>query len=172
MCHLSSILRDKPRWWLKIKDETIAAAWRKEAIDQGLEAKQADYVLAELEDYAQMRDEKFGVEVKNNPRPSRPAFGSFSLHVSLPQVSCFDGVWQSDTLISEEIRDALREAVRKLEDVPEANKDWHPNSDDLVLDLVHPSLYPLVYRLTIVAPNLEPIEASRGNDVTFSDKFA
>ena len=33
--------------------------------------------------------------------------------------------------------------------VPGSEKDWHPGSDGLVLDLVHPSLYPIVYGHTI-----------------------
>lgn len=37
------------------------------------------------------------------------------------------------------------EEVSKLENVPDSQKDWHPGSDKQVLDLVHPSLYCLVY---------------------------
>ena len=40
-------------------------------------------------------------------------------------------------------------AVAPLENVPDSEKDWHPNSGGLVLDLVHPSLYPIVYGRTI-----------------------
>ena len=36
-------------------------------------------------------------------------------------------------------------AVAPLENVSEALKDWHPGSDGKVLDLLHPSLFPLVY---------------------------
>jgi len=75
-------------------------------------------------------------------------------------------------LISEENRAALRAAVSNLEDVPEADKDWHPNSNDLVLDLVHPSLYPLIYRRTLVAPNLKPIEAPITACRSFSENLA
>ena len=39
-------------------------------------------------------------------------------------------------------------AVSPLENVPDAEKDWHPRSDNQVLDLVHPSLYPIVYNRT------------------------
>ena len=58
----------------------------------------------------------------------------------------FDGdVVKSDIAVSEETNEALREAVKVLEDVTESEKDWHPGSHGLVLDLVHPSLFPLVY---------------------------
>jgi len=39
--------------------------------------------------------------------------------------------------------------VAPLENVPDSEKDWHPGSDGLVLDLVHPSLYPIVYGRTV-----------------------
>ena len=40
-------------------------------------------------------------------------------------------------------------AVVPLESVPDSEKDWHPGSDGLVLNLVHPSLYPIVYGRTM-----------------------
>ena len=36
-----------------------------------------------------------------------------------------------------------------LEAIPDAEKDWHPGSDGFVLNLVHPSLYPLVFGRTM-----------------------
>jgi len=47
------------------------------------------------------------------------------------------------------LREKLLAAVAPLENVPDSEKDWHPGSDGLVLDLVHPSLYPVVYDRTI-----------------------
>jgi len=37
---------------------------------------------------------------------------------------------------------------RAVEAVPEERKDWHPQSNNQTLDLVHPSLYPLAYSST------------------------
>ena len=54
-------------------------------------------------------------------------------------------VIKSDSLVPDALRDELIEAVKLLEDVPEEQKDWHPGSDGKVLDLVHPSLWPLLY---------------------------
>lgn len=34
--------------------------------------------------------------------------------------------------------------VAHLKDIPAQSKDWHPGTDRKVLDLVHPSLFPLV----------------------------
>lgn len=47
------------------------------------------------------------------------------------------------------MREELLAAIAPLENVPDSEKDWHPGSDGLVLDLVHPSLYPIVYGRTI-----------------------
>lgn len=57
-------------------------------------------------------------------------------------------VVKSDNAVSESLKKALQTAVKPLEDVPEVYKDYHPGSDGKVLDLVHPSLFPLVYDLS------------------------
>ena len=55
-------------------------------------------------------------------------------------------VFKSDTLVDNELQTRLRSAVSPLENVLESMRDWHPGSDGKVLDLVHPSLYPLLVR--------------------------
>jgi len=59
-------------------------------------------------------------------------------------------VVKSDRAISKELRDELRAGVKPLEDVPDHKKDWHPYQEDTVLDLVHPSLFPVIWGLTRV----------------------
>jgi hypothetical protein len=54
-------------------------------------------------------------------------------------------VVKSDVAIPTALKERLQRAVAPLEQVPEILKDWHPGSNDQVLDLVHPSLFPLVY---------------------------
>ncbi|WP_079042053.1 DUF4246 domain-containing protein [Streptomyces aureus] len=121
MMQCSSHIRAKPEWFDKMNDADIVSRWTREAIDQGLTEAQVRYVLAELAHYAALRDPRTGVEV-----------------------SAVDGVWQSDNLVDDTLKARLREAVRVLEEVPEADQDWHPGSDGQVLDLVHPSLFCLV----------------------------
>jgi len=102
-------------------------------------------------------------------------------------------VVKSDTAVSSEPRLSLQEAVNKFEaGIPERLKDWHPGSDDKVWDLVHPSLFPLIYgrsrvlengetttlddciqrcgqgRIANVAPTEEIDEASRNGHSSFS----
>jgi hypothetical protein len=62
------------------------------------------------------------------------------------RVTVFDvGVVKSDTAISAELQQALKEAVVPFEDVPEEQKDYHPGSNQQVIDLVHPSLFPVIF---------------------------
>jgi hypothetical protein len=42
--------------------------------------------------------------------------------------------------------------VAPLEDVPADAQDWHPGSNNQVLDLVHPSLFPLIYGRSRILP--------------------
>ncbi len=51
------------------------------------------------------------------------------------------GVHQSFSLIPTDLKQALVRGVAILESVPDEEKDWHPGSENQVLDLVHPSLY-------------------------------
>ena len=67
-------------------------------------------------------------------------------------VGVFDvGVIKSDTAVSKELQQSLKEAVKPLEDMSE--KDYHPGSDNKVVDLVHPSLFPVIYGQTRVLPD-------------------
>ena len=69
-------------------------------------------------------------------------------------VSAYDaGVVKSDSAVPEDLKEELRNAVKPLENVHPAEKDWHPGSDEKVLDLVHPSLFPLVYGLSRYLPD-------------------
>ena len=69
---------------------------------------------------------------------------------SVIQAGSFEKIWKSDHLIPRRLRERLKTAVAPLENVPESEKDWHPGSNGQVLDLVHPSLYPIVYNRTPV----------------------
>lgn len=80
-------------------------------------------------------------------------------------------VFISDTAIPRETKQALQVAVASLQDVPEHRKDWHPRSREKVLDIVHPSLWPLMYgRSRYLADGKVPLKectefAGRGDHV-------
>jgi len=70
-------------------------------------------------------------------------------------------VVKSDTAISTDLKLSLRAAVKCLEDIPQAYKDYHPGSGEKVLDLVHPSLFPLMYGYSrVLATSLVALEES------------
>ncbi|KRD06180.1 MULTISPECIES: DUF4246 domain-containing protein [unclassified Streptomyces] len=144
----SSLIRAKPDWFDKMNDAGIVARWTQEAVAQGLTEAQVDYVLAELRHYAALRDGRTGVEV-----------------------SAVDGVWQSDALIDDGLRSRLREAVRVLEQVPEAEQDWHPGSDGQVLDLVHPSMFCLVNEVSGAPETAWQNPTDRYSKYEFSERF-
>ncbi|KAH8809576.1 hypothetical protein DL96DRAFT_1821843 [Flagelloscypha sp. PMI_526] len=134
MIALSWSLRQKPNWQDKIKDEKILKKWRDEALasqegvfrEEKLTEKMIDYTLEELKSYSKLSDQTTGIE-----------------H------ACDDAVFWSTRLVPSSLNTALVAEAAKLENVPDAEKDWHPGSDGLVLDLVHPSLYPIVYGRTL-----------------------
>lgn len=52
---------------------------------------------------------------------------------------------KSDKLVTPPLHQRLRDAFETLQKDQAEMPDWHPNSNDMVQDLVHPSMYPLVY---------------------------
>ncbi|KAJ6524278.1 hypothetical protein DFH09DRAFT_1418831 [Mycena vulgaris] len=133
MYELSWALRRKPDWQRQASDPETLSTWRQRALERQkplaaehrMTEKMVDYVLAELTAYAKIADKETGIER-----------------------GCFDAIWYSDRLISNDITRRLRIAARALENVPETDKDWHPGSNGKVLNLVNPSLYCVVYGRT------------------------
>jgi len=119
MTAFAGAVREKDSWWTKVHDDAIVAKWREEvkAGGQRFTDKGFDYIIGELRWQADERAK------------------------SLIQPAGVDGVYMADGLVSAELKAALLAGVRKLEDVPEDKKDWHPGTQQQVLDLVHPSLY-------------------------------
>ena len=52
-------------------------------------------------------------------------------------------------MVPTELLHQLLSAVAPLENVSGEQKDWHPGSNGQVLDLVHPSLFPIVYNRSL-----------------------
>ncbi|KAK4125367.1 hypothetical protein N657DRAFT_680089 [Parathielavia appendiculata] len=62
-----------------------------------------------------------------------------------PTLDATFSIAKSDVLVPRELHVALREAFAQLQVDQASNPDWHPNTNETVQDLVHPSMYPLVY---------------------------
>uniref|UniRef100_A0A914DFT8 Uncharacterized protein n=1 Tax=Acrobeloides nanus TaxID=290746 RepID=A0A914DFT8_9BILA len=125
---LEAAIRLKKDWTTKIFDESIIAKWKIEynsQQDETIDDSYFDYAIAECRYQAE----------------------SSSGGILMSPV---DGVFQSDTIVTQDILGDLLECVTALENRP--FKDWHPGSNEQVLDLVHPSLYPYVYGVSRQLP--------------------
>ncbi|KAI9933694.1 hypothetical protein ASPWEDRAFT_167964 [Aspergillus wentii DTO 134E9] len=123
MMQIMGAIMDKPNWEQKVFDNTITSKWRDEMANgsEDVTPKMIDWILQELKCKAEIL-QKDGL------------------------VRVFDhGIVTSEEAIPSELQRDLKDAVRPLEDVPETEKDYHPGSDNKVVDLVHPSLFPVIY---------------------------
>ncbi|KAI3578651.1 hypothetical protein IWW34DRAFT_737870 [Fusarium oxysporum f. sp. albedinis] len=125
-------LSDKPRWWQKINDDEIVTKWKKEALAMDWKSylKHADFTSAMVNACIQELRIKADIYEKTG---------------LIPVYDYSVAVLKSDTIMTAELAKSLQEAVEVLEDVAPEQKDWHPGSNKKVLDLVHPSLWPLTY---------------------------
>ncbi|KAJ2401839.1 hypothetical protein GGI23_001127 [Coemansia sp. RSA 2559] len=126
---LCSVIRGKVDWMAKMNDAEIRTRWIAEATQQepALTDKELTYVFAELEYCASLHTTGCGI-----------------------RMSPVEQVWISDSLIDTDTEEAVRRYAAILESVPDRQKDWHPNSNNQVLNLVHPSLYPIVYDRSMI----------------------
>ncbi|KAF8638672.1 hypothetical protein AX17_002033 [Amanita inopinata Kibby_2008] len=132
MLQFMNVLTDKPDWHKKVFNEEIANKWKNEILEtEDIDITQAmvDWCIEEL---------RYKAKIFENTGT----------------VTVYDAnVVKSDIAVPQEIKEALKNAVHPLENVPPARKDWHPGSDEKVLDLVHPSLFPLIYGRSRILPN-------------------
>jgi hypothetical protein len=114
-------------FWLlthQVFDETIVSKWRTEVLameNRDISEAMVDFVIEELRYKANIFRLTGAVTVYNGD------------------------VVKSDSKVPNSLKEALRTAVRPLEDIREKDVDYHPGSDGKVIDLVHPSLFPLMY---------------------------
>jgi len=124
MLSLIGSITDKPDWHRKVFDDDIVGKWRQEALSTPgslMSAHAFQWCVSELRDKAKAYEQTGYVKVLDTAS------------------ACV----KSDTLIDARLQEELKKAVKPLLENPK--KDWHPQSNDQVLNLVHPSLFPLVY---------------------------
>ena len=107
-------IKDKVGWLQKVHDAEIVKKWRTELSSSGLLESQVNFVIDELQNIAKSSDES-----------------------CIP--SPVDGVYQSDVSVHDPIRLALLKAVDAISNSQAI--DYHPDSNNQVIDIVHPSLY-------------------------------
>ncbi|KAK2007608.1 hypothetical protein LZ32DRAFT_632174 [Colletotrichum eremochloae] len=134
-------ITNKPDWHVKVFNQDIVSKWKTEVMA-------VDWTALHLE-HAQFNDAMFAwclAELREKAK----------LYEATGLVPVFDAttaVIKADNIIPLEVKEKLKKGVAALEDVQEHEKDWHPGSDGKVLDLVHPSLCPLVYGVSRIVPD-------------------
>ncbi|KGO40961.1 Protein of unknown function DUF4246 [Penicillium expansum] len=131
MMRVMNTITDKSKWDEKVFDKHITSKWREEIAKSGQDvtSKMMDWIIQELQWKAEIF-RKTG------------------------RVTVFDvGVVKSDNAIPSQLQQDLRQAAALFENVPESQKDHHPGSDKKVVNLVHPSLFPVVFGRTRVLPD-------------------
>jgi hypothetical protein len=114
----------KKNWQTKLEDSNILQKWKTEAKVQHYEDSMLKYMIERL---------KYEIKLNKNVI-----------------VSPFHKIFQSDELIDKETKSNFLKSLKSLEYLCSKDKDWHPQSKNQVLDLVHPSLNCLVYGRTFV----------------------
>ncbi|OAX79565.1 hypothetical protein ACJ72_06117, partial [Emergomyces africanus] len=127
MLQIMNTITDKPSWEHKVFSPDITSKWRDEVKalgDMDVSEGMMDWIIKELQ------FKSAGFKRSGN-------------------ILVYDaGVVKSDTTVPESLKNVLKSTVACLEDIPDHQKDYHPHSDNQVLDLVHPSLFPVVYGQT------------------------
>ncbi|KAK5685098.1 hypothetical protein LTS10_003173 [Elasticomyces elasticus] len=143
-----SAITDKPDWQEKIFASGVTEKWQRELAEQEhrsaspefdscFSGKMFVYCMTELFDYA----------------------ARYKTQAFVPAIDATATVYKSDLIVDTDINTALQIAVRVLENDTTSDPDWHPGSNEQVLDLVHPSLFPLLYGCTLIVPTeLVPLQ--------------
>ena len=176
MMSIMDRLTDKPDWHTKVFDETIVSKWREEALSVPDEefvniswnAKGWAYtnygnnLPATYKKFAGIMNRNtfdcvscfFTILYRANKSQCIQELRSKAVYFKkseiIPTLDACASVAKSDTLVGFGLQDALGKTFAKLMADQSKSPDWHPNSGDMVQDVVHPSLYPLVYGRTIV----------------------
>jgi hypothetical protein len=151
-------ISDKPEWERKVFDENIVSKYRAEACvyaddigDEILSEQMFDYVSLSCLRWRKYSDHRTSVlQCIAELRDKAKTYQETGMVAVLDAETT---VIKSDKAISPELKQSLVENVLPLEDVEDKHKDWHPGSNEMVLDLLHPSLFPLVYGLSKVLPH-------------------
>ncbi|KAJ2751406.1 hypothetical protein GGI19_004500, partial [Coemansia pectinata] len=122
MRQMSNDIRSKSDWIKTLNDANTRTGWAAEAKTKGLTGIEFAYVLDELVYYASLHPPSSNV-----------------------RLSAADGVWFSDALIDAETTNELKNYATILESISNRQKDWYPNDRSSVLNLIDPSLFPLIY---------------------------
>ncbi|KAF2106544.1 hypothetical protein BDV96DRAFT_507694 [Lophiotrema nucula] len=159
MMSIMDSLTDKEDWQRKVFDDGIVSKWRKEALaipDEELWklaiSDKRQYWNEEGE--LSLHDEQEGCRLEGIMNETtfdccidelRSKAKYYENSDIIPTLDACASVAKSDRLIPSDLQEALRNAFDTLKTHQSSAPDWHPNTNEQVQDLVHPSMYPLVY---------------------------
>ncbi|KAJ3189492.1 hypothetical protein HDU85_003123 [Gaertneriomyces sp. JEL0708] len=174
---LGFAIRNKPQWERKVFDEEIVQKWRTETAEQigqwdfgldgALDSDDEDVSARTEEDWKLA--EEAGEELPGDEYTSPPSHAAiFDLAIRRARYDAMNhptrtpvkSIHTSEPLLPPELHDRLKTQIKRLEDIPDSKKDWHPGSGNQVLDIVHPSLWPYINCVSR-AFNNEQLEAMR-----------
>ena len=139
----NDILRKQTLNSAQISQPRIADKWKAEILsdqpDDGVRftPEMADWCIEELR-----------YNASRIPDSTRP-----------PPVFVYNGdVYKTDNAFPLSFKNRLQEDILSFEArIPEGERDWHPGSNGLVWDLVHPSLFPVIFGRTRALPGDEQV---------------
>ncbi|KAK9776456.1 hypothetical protein SCAR479_06779 [Seiridium cardinale] len=160
MMSIMDRLTDKEGWHKKVFDDAIVSKWREEALaipDEHFWRLATGGKLLLWDDEGELADFSGANHVK--PLKGIMSTTSFDCCIQelrskarhyeesglIPTLDACASVVKADNLVSVDLHKSLCAAFETLKEEQSSAPDWHPNSNDLVQDLVHPSMYPLVY---------------------------
>ncbi|KAK3071585.1 hypothetical protein LTR53_008354 [Teratosphaeriaceae sp. CCFEE 6253] len=153
MIAFMNAVTDKPGWQYEVLDGDVVDEWRKELavevhedrrreladpecrssrrLDSSFSGKMFIYCLNELADYATLcREQGF-----------------------VPALDATATVYKADTMLDAEVIASLQAAVEMLENDPTADPNLYTGPRRMVLNLVNPSMFPLMYGRTRIFPD-------------------
>ncbi|KAI1307119.1 hypothetical protein F5Y03DRAFT_405701 [Xylaria venustula] len=148
MMHIMDILTDEVNWHKKVFDKNIVARWREKALaypNEVLWKLAIDPLYYDDPEFPPPRgimSEKRSIMYCIDELQAKAR--CFSHTGIVPTLDTAATVAKSDNLIQPVLVSTLRKAFDKLKRDQAGSPNWQPGTGEKVLNLVHPSMYPLV----------------------------
>jgi hypothetical protein len=153
----------KQNWKTKVFDDTIVEKWKAESLDQGLTEDAFQMAIRLAQSMAKRPSFKCDCDCECQNGWEGPCtdecictenccecdLGDYMEFVASKKGKPNDV--QEFDFGNDAIKSDLMKQVGVLENVPEDQLDWHPGSNEQVLDLIHPSLYPYIRGISKLA---------------------
>lgn len=136
---ITAQIREKPQWAKKYKNPEIFDKWKQELMDSLPDEEpfgnchvNYKYMKKQIDQTMELIKTELEWWEKNCEKNGFTAG---------PNID----VWYSDSAIDSETKQGIKDLAFELE---KGAIDWHPGSNEMVRDLIHPSLFPIVFGRT------------------------